>query len=314
MVYLLYGTIEFLINREIKKIIKDNEINDIDISNYNLETDLLDNILDDANMNSLFSTKKVMIVNNAYIFTGSVRKKGPNHNLDLLLKYLDNPNPDAILIFTNIDEKIDDRKKIVKNIKNKGKVIEFNKLKNNDSFIKQELDDYKMDQSTLKIFNDYVGDNLAIIASEIEKLKLYKDNDKIITKEDIYNVCSELIDIDLNELTNSIVNKNIAKALKIYEEMIKQGEEPLQIIIRLANQFRIIYQVKELSKKGYSNKDITDILGIHPYRIQKAIENSYLFSSQKLLNYLKKLSEIDEGIKLGTKDKNMALELFILEI
>lgn len=314
MIYLFYGTEEFLINREIKNIAKDNNIEDIDISYYNLENDLLDNVLEDADMNSLFSTRKIMIVDNAYIFTGTVRKKGPNHNIELLIKYLTNPNPDTILIFTNNDESIDDRKKIVKNIKNSGTVREFNKLKSNDSFIKQELNDYKMSPTTIKAFSDYVGSNLAIISSEIEKLKLYKGDDKNITTDDVYMVCSELIDVDLNELTNNIVCKNMKKALKIYEELVKQGEEPIQIIIRLANQFRIIYQVKGLSKKGYSNKDITNILGIHPYRIQKALESSYQFSSQKLLEYLKKLSDIDEGIKMGTIDKNMALELFILEV
>lgn len=314
MVYLFYGTEEFLINREIKNIAKDNNIEDIDISYYNLENDLLDNVLEDADMSSLFGTKKIMVVDNAYIFTGTVRKKGPNHNIELFIKYLTNPNPDTILIFTNNDEAIDDRKKIVKNIKNNGTVKEFNKLKSSDSFIKQELNDYKMSSATIKAFSDYVGSNLAIIASEIEKLKLYKGDDKNITTDDVYLVCSEFIDVDLNELTNSIVCKNIKKALKIYDELVKQGEEPIQIIIRVANQFRIIYQVKELSKKGYSNKDITSILGIHPYRIQKALENSYQFSSQKLMDYLKKLSEIDEGIKMGTIDKSMALELFILEV
>lgn len=314
MVYLFYGTEEFLIHREIKNIIKDNNIEDIDVSYYNLENDLLDNVLDDASMNSLFSTRKIMVVDNSYIFAGTVRKKGPDHNLELLIKYLANPNPDTILIFTNNDESIDERKKIVKTIKNNGNVKEFNKLKFNDNFIKQELNDYKMSMPTIKAFSNYVGSNLAIVSSEIEKLKLYKGDDKNITTDDVYMVCSELIDVDLNELTNSIVSKNVKKALKIYEELVKQGEEPLQIIIRLANQFRIIYQVKELSKKGYSNKDITNILGIHPYRIQKALEISYQFPSQKLLNYLKKLSDMDEGIKMGTIDKNMALELFILEV
>lgn len=313
MIYLFYGTEEFLINREIKNIAKNNNVENIDISYYNLENDLLDNVLDDASMNSLFSTKKIMIVDNSYIFTGAIRKKGLNHNLEFLIKYLLNPNPDTILIFISNDESIDDRKKIVKTIKNNGIVKEFNKLKSSDNFIKQELGDYKMSMSTIKAFGDYVGSNLAIITSEIEKLKLYKGDDKNITTDDVYMVCSEFIDVDLNELTNSIVCKNIKKTLKIYEELVKQGEEPIQIIIRLANQFRIIYQVKELSKKGYSNKDIVNILGIHPYRIQKALENSYQFSSQKLLDYLKKLSEIDHGIKMGTIDKNMALELFILE-
>lgn len=314
MIYLLYGTNYFLIKREIEKIKLENNIESIDINNYNLENTILDNILDDALTLSLFSQKKMIIVDNSYIFTSSVRKKGLDHNIDLLNKYIENPNPDTILIFVINEEKIDDRKKIVKLIKINGNVIEFNEVKNIDAFIKNELNDYKMDAITINSFVNRVGDNLAIITSEIEKLKLYKNDDKIITKDDVFNVCSEQIDVDMNELTNSIVSKNISKSLKIYNELIKQGEEPLQIIIRLANQFRIIYQSKELTKKGYSNKDIADILGIHPYRVKKALEISYKFPSKELLSILKKLSRIDEGIKMGNMDKNIALEQFILEI
>lgn len=314
MIYLLYGTNYFLIKREIEKIKLENNIESIDINNYNLENTILDNILDDALTLSLFSQKKMIIVDNSYIFTPSVRKKGLDHNIDLLNKYIENPNPDTILIFVVNEEKIDDRKKIVKLIKINGNVIEFNEVKNIDTFIKHELNDYKMDAVTINSFVNRVGDNLAIIASEIEKLKLYKNDDKIITKDDVFDVCSEQIDVDMNELTNSIVSKNISKSLKIYNELIKQGEEPLQIIIRLANQFRIIYQSKELTKKGYSNKDIADILGIHPYRVKKALEISYKFPSKELMSILKKLSRIDEGIKMGNMDKNIALEQFILEI
>ncbi len=314
MIYLLYGTNYFLIKREIEKIKLENNIESIDVNNYNLENTILDNILDDALTLSLFSQKKMIIVDNSYIFTPSVRKKGLDHNIDLLNKYIENPNPDTILIFVVNEEKIDDRKKIVKLIKINGNVIEFNEVKNIDAFIKNELNDYKMDAVTINSFVNRVGDNLAIITSEIEKLKLYKNDDKIITKDDVFDVCSEQIDVDMNELTNSIVSKNISKSLKIYNELIKQGEEPLQIIIRLANQFRIIYQSKELTKKGYSNKDIADILGIHPYRVKKALEISYKFPSKELLSILKKLSRIDEGIKMGNMDKNIALEQFILEI
>ena len=314
MIYLLYGTNYFLIKREIEKIKLENNIESIDVNNYNLENTILDNILDDALTLSLFSQKKMIIVDNSYIFTPSVRKKGLDHNIDLLNKYIENPNPDTILIFVINEEKIDKKKKIVKLIKINGNVIEFNEVKNIDAFIKNELNDYKMDAVTINSFVNRVGDNLAIITSEIEKLKLYKNDDKIITKDDVFNVCSEQIDVDMNELTNSIVSKNISKSLKIYNELIKQGEEPLQIIIRLANQFRIIYQSKELTKKGYSNKDIADILGIHPYRVKKALEISYKFPSKELLSILKKLSRIDEGIKMGNMDKNIALEQFILEI
>lgn len=95
--------------------------------------------------------------------------------------------------------------------------------------------------------------------------------------------------------------------------MLKINEEPLKIIIILANQFRIMYQSKELLKKGYTEKDIASILKIHPYRVKLAIQNGRSYSSKTLLKYLNDLADIDIGIKTGKLNKDLALELFILK-
>ena len=95
--------------------------------------------------------------------------------------------------------------------------------------------------------------------------------------------------------------------------MLKMNEEPIKIVVILANQFRIMYQSKELLKKGYSEKDIASTLKIHPYRVKLAIQNSRNYTSDILLKNLNALADIDIGIKTGTINKDLALELFILK-
>ena len=73
-------------------------------------------------------------------------------------------------------------------------------------------------------------------------------------------------------------------------------------------------EVKELSKKGYRIFDIMDILDQKQYPIKKAIEKGYKYDSKILLNYLNRLSDLDVDIKSGLIDKNIGLELFILDI
>ena len=96
--------------------------------------------------------------------------------------------------------------------------------------------------------------------------------------------------------------------------MIILGEEPIKIIIMLANQFRLIYQTRNLYKKGYSEKDISNLLGIHPYRIKLAINKGNQFQDETLLIYLKRLSDLDMDIKNGKIEKELGLELFILNL
>jgi len=96
--------------------------------------------------------------------------------------------------------------------------------------------------------------------------------------------------------------------------MLKYNEEPIKIIVMLANQFRIIYQSKEMYKKGYTENDIASTLNIHPYRIKLALNKAKEYNSKDLLNYIKKLSDLDIGIKTGNINKEIGLELFIINL
>ena len=172
---------------------------------------------------------------------------------------------------------------------------------------------YNIDYKTINLFIDRIGNNPLIIQNEINKIKIYKGNDKNITDEDILNLTIKLIEIDIFKLIDYIVKKDKEKALELYYEMLKMNEEPIKIVVILANQFRIMYQAKELFKKGYSEKDIASILKIHPYRVKLAIQNGRNYTSETLLKYLNDLANIDIGIKTGTLNKDLALELFILK-
>ena len=306
MVYLLYGTKDFEIEEEIKKLSKG--IDEMNISKYDLNNDMLSLALEDAKTMSLFGDKKLVIVDNANMFTGSTSKDN-----ELIEEYLNHINENTTLVLIVHNDKLDTRKKITKLIKKVGKVQEFNDELDTTSLVRRLFKDYNIDYKTIQLFIDRVGSNPLIIQSEINKIKIYKDNDKNITEEDILNLTAKLIEIDIFKLIDYIVRKNKEKALELYYEMLKMNEEPIKIVVILANQFRIMYQSKELLKKGYSEKDIANTLKIHPYRVKLAIQNSRNYTSDILLKNLNALADIDIGIKTGTINKDLALELFILK-
>lgn len=306
MVYLLYGTKDFQINEEIKKITKKQD--QMNISKYDLNNTPLKLIIDDAQTISMFEDKKTVIVDNANMFTGTTSKDS-----DIIENYLNHINENTVLILIVHNEKLDTRKKITKLIKKIGIVKEFNDETNPAVIVKKLLKDYNINDKTINLFIDRVGNNPLIIQNEINKIKIYKGNNKTISDEDILNLTTKIIDIDIFKLIDYIIKKNKNKALELYHEMIKMNEEPIKILVILANQFRIMYQSKELLKKGYSEKDIASILKIHPYRVKLAIQNSRSYPSEVLLKHLNNLADIDIGIKTGKLNKNLALELFMLK-
>ena len=314
MVYVLYGLEEFLIDKEIKNILNSNHIDELSIERYDLENTLLDNIIDSCNINNLFSEKKCIIVNNSYIFTGVVKKNSLEHNTDILDKYLDNIDENCILIFKVLSEKLDERKKIVKKIKNIGKIKEFNSGDNIDSVVKDFFDGYSISSKALNTFINRVGDNLALLENEAEKLKIYKLDSKKIDEEDIISIVNKNIELDIFNLIDNIVLKKKKEALEVYNEMIKYGEEPIKIMIMLASQFRLMLQAKLMYKKGYSEKDMASTLAVHPYRVKLALDKGRKFSENQLIVLLDELSNLDSKVKLSEVDKKMALELFIIKL
>lgn len=306
MVCLLYGTKDYEINEEIKKLTKD--IDNMNVNNYDLNNDLISLALEDAKTMSLFGDKKIVIIDNALMFTGTTSKDS-----ELILEYLNHINENTDLIFIVHSDKVDSRKKIYKKTKEIGIIKEFNDELDITSLVRKQFKDYNINYQTINLLIDRVGNNPLIMQNEINKIKIYKDNDKNITDEDILNLTTKKIDIDIFKLIDYIVKKDKEKAIELYTEMLKMNEEPLKIVVILANQFRIMYQSKQLLKKGYSEKEISSILKIHPYRVKLAIQNSRQYESKTLLKYLNDLADIDIGIKTGILNKDLALELFILK-
>ena len=315
MMYVFYGLETYLIEREVKKVLREKQIEAINLSTYDLEEVSLEEVLEDASMISLFSSNKGILCENASFLTGSSKNRGIEQDPTLLEDYLKHPNPDSIIIFTVGIEKLDERKKIVKTLKKEAKVSEFNKHNQNFiSIVKELLNGYQIQTDSIRLLIDRVGEDLHRLEQECEKLKLYAIDSMVITADDIMALTTKNIDIDIFGLIESIVSKNKEKAMETYHEMLKYSEEPIKIIVMLANQFRIIYQSKLLYQKGYTEGDIAKELGIHPYRIKLALQKGKNFTSDSLLEYIGELANLDILIKNGLIDKELGLELFILEL
>lgn len=311
MIYVLYGLERYLIDKEIKKIIENNNIDELSISKYNAKNNSLEEILFDVDSMPLFGSKRLIIIDESYFFTGE--KSSDEHLLEKIEKFLNGFSSNNIVLFVVNNEKLDERKKITKLVKKIGKCIEFNAKSDANATIKDLLKDYDISTSNINLIKIRINNKSEVINSEIDKLLIYKE-DKTISEEDIINVISEYPNIDFFQFIDNIINKKVEETLKTYYELLKLKEEPIKIIVTLANQFRLMYQAKKMFQSGYSEKDIVTETGEHPYRVKLAISKAQKYKDEDLLEILKKLGEINLNAKKGLVDSKTALEMFIIEI
>lgn len=295
--YLLISDNYFIVSYKIKEIIKNNS--QAEVIKFDLQDNTLEEVMNALNTLNLFMTKKIVIVYNSESITESKE----------LEKYLNNPLEDNILVM--VANSLDERKKITKLLKSKLKLLD-NHI-NMEEIMDKELENYQMDQNTRRYLIDYCNHDNDQILNELAKLKLYKLNEQEITKEDINEVVKKNIDDNIFNLVDYIVKKDKSNALEVYNKLIFYGEEPVKIMILVANKIRLIYQVKVLAKEK-SLDEISEHLKVHLFPIKLAKEMSYSYSEQELITYLTRLSELDIKIKQGQIMPEMGFRMFIFAL
>ena len=308
--YLLETTDFTALKTEIDKIIKSEKFTDALTSTYDAKELQLENAIEDLDTYGFLSDKKVIIINNI----DGINQEDEEKNLKHLYKYLENPNPDNLLIITA--SKLNNTLKVTKELKKKMtfKTVEINP----ENFIKNELKDYTLESGVIKLLVEYCKNDITKIENECKKLKTFNYETKKISKSDIEELVIEKLG-DEQELTfsfsRSLAEKNKKEALRKYKELLDYQIEPIAIVGLLASQIRIIYQVKTLSNQNLSPYDIAKMLGEKSdYRVKKTKELIRYYSEQELLDLMKILSDMDIQMKTTDIDPNSLIELFILNI
>ena len=306
-IYLLIGNDSNIIENTIKEILSKVEYNTNNKVIYNLKDNSILDIINEANTLSLLPSRKVILVYNSDSIFQSQDED--------LIKYLNNYNKDVYIIF--ITEKSDSRKKIYKEFEKNGKII--NITSDNDNypieFIKKYLSDnkYKMDSNLIDYLLSRTKNNIDNIKNELDKLFLYKIDDKIITKDDIDELTYNNEDNIMYEFTNAILEKNNNKAISMYHSFIEDNTSIDYLLVSIYNSYKTLYQVKVLNKDK-SISDIAKIIGKKEYFVKKTLERSMDYTERELEDIIKHLSSIDKNYKKGLINPVHTLELTIIDI
>lgn len=307
--YLLYGTDTSIIGREIDIIKEKLSISDNDVIYYNIED--IQNVVDEALTISMFSANKLIVIDSTIYLS----QKKDIENINLLENYFNNYNSNSYLVFVSNSDTIDSRKKLVKFINSNGTT---KKVEANNEYLSDYVNDYlkkknyKMSSMDINIFINRVGNNIDNIKNELDKLMLYKINDKVINNSDIMLLTEENTDNSVYDLVSALLKNNNSKAIKLYKNFVMNGIDLNQIIAIIASQIRLLFQVKRLYNSGKSNDEIAKILEFKSvYRVKYLLSDSYYYSEDTLIKYLSKLSNIDRDIKINNIDGNILLELLL---
>ena len=131
MVSLVYGLQDVRVNSKVNEIVKEflnDDVNEFNCVNLDAEKVSIQDAINDAYTLPFGYDKKVIIIKNPFYLSSSKDPKLPFENdYEVLEEYLKNNSEESLIIFSFVGE-IDNRKSLVKSIKNYSKIHELSEI------------------------------------------------------------------------------------------------------------------------------------------------------------------------------------------
>lgn len=277
----------------------------------NMESPSTEEIFSELCTSDLFSEQKILLIEDFSPLT-SVGKKIDDEEVKNLTKYIGESEHIVIFFFNN---DVDKRKKVTKEIINISHHIECKKIVKKEivKFLEYLTSKYKLNisQSVLNDLSIYIGEtDLMLIEKEFEKLSLFDDS---ININNIYDIISIPTQQKVFDLMSKIVERNLDKALEIYETLLFNRESEYKIYSFLSSQFTHMLKIKMIRQDGVL-LDIPKTLSIHPFMADQLEKYNKNFTLENLCNIQNVLLETDVKIKQGLTNSVNSVKFLIMYI
>lgn len=263
-------------------------------------------IIDLAETLPFFAERRVILIEDSGFFKNSCED---------LAEYLSEVAPATYFIF--VEEEVDKRSKMYKAVKKQGSIVEFvaqsEELLTRWILGRLKKEGKNITGSVMQQFLSKTGTDMGNIDRELEKLICYTLGRDVITAEDVEAVVTEQNTNKIFDMVNAIAEHNQKKALDLYYDLLTLKEPPMRIMFLITRQFQILLNIRDMSARGLDNQTMAKVAGVPPFAVKRNVTQAKGFTMTQLKQALRDGAELEESVKTGQMNDQMAVELFIMK-
>ena len=281
---------------------------------YGKDTDIM-TVLNAAKRYPMMADYQVVLVKEAQDMKWG-KDDDNKKSIDPVLSYLENPLPSTILVFCYKYGKFDKRKKTYKAIEKNGLIFESATLYDNkvpawvEGYVSEK--GYKMNQQGSAMIAEYLGNDLAKIANELEKLMLNVSAGQEITLKHIQDNIGISKEYNVFELQTALTKKDAYKVNQIinYFEANPKSNPIVLVLGNLNNFFSkvlVYHYVKDKTPQNLARE-----MGVNPYFIkdyEQAARNYPLGKIFQAISYLREYDLKSKGVESNAPHGELMKEL-----
>lgn len=305
-VHLLLGD-PFLVDKKIAEIIEQVGTDEYNSVIYDAEEFDLSTMIADAQTIPFMADDKLVIMKHVVF-----------EETDLLGDFyalLESVPPFLTLVV--VPKTIDKRSKVFKRLSAIGQVHDFEKL--SGDLLKESVMNFldrrmiKIQPRALDALMIRVEEDAQKVMNELQKFDNYFAAEDVITEADIDLLVARNVEHDVFQLINAVVDKDKHKALQQLTDLL-QSEDAVRLLTLIQNKFRELNYTKQLLQRGFKKEDLMRIFNASKGRVYYMEKNAQTMSEEELSYQLDVLADTEFQIKKGLLDKQVALELYILNL
>jgi len=202
-------------------------------------------------------------------------------------------------------EKADLKKSYFKNLIQQFDCVECKTPYSNQvtTWIQQIAQKYglKFRDEALALFHTRVGESLAYIDLEVQKLQGFSDSGWV-TASLVNNLIKPSGDAQLFESIRFFYSRNILRSIHAFQYLLRSGESPVLIVSLLARQARLLLKVYIGYNANLQGPKLAQYLKVPHYFLKQYESEAKLWSMNSLIHLISSLSDLDIRLKTKSQD------------
>ncbi len=309
--YLLLGPERYLRRVSAQAIadvaLADTLIREFNESSFSLLTDSVQSAIAAAEQLPMMSERRVVRVRDF------ARLRDADE--DVLIRYLGNPSPSTVMIFTADD--LDKRKKSTKALLDACTVVDFSPLKDSEAkaWAKSYLKGLKgtADDQVLSEVITLVGTDVQTLANELDKLAAAALDTGRITMDLVDVLIGRTRELSNFELGDHLLANNRKRALETLHRLLDDGAEPVMLIGLIAGNYHRLALGKHLLTRG-GREEVFRNISMPPFKRDAYIANLQRNDARKIARGIQLTAAADLAIKTSQATPRLQLEMLVCEL
>lgn len=313
--YLFTGTAEIFIQNRISRIISSFDKQQITVIKYDMEQTSFTKVLEDACTFPFLEDLKIIILRNPTFLT---TKTELTSDAKSFIKYLKNPVDTSIIIINASNITPNPGNEIFKALKNYAMIIDYSDSEEIEikGWITRTCAarNIEIKDSAVNLFLEYINSDQIRMVNELEKIMDYVGDNGIINEAVVQLLVTKDLSKEIFNLIKAIIAKDLILTNQIYQSLAIQTKDIMGVISMISNTLKELLTTAKLLKAGYSQYDISRFYNVTTSRAYYIVKDAKNFRIKDLESYITKMADLDYKIKSGKIDKNIGIELLLLQL